>query len=62
MSRIPEILRALADEWERSEHEQQEEMNHRFEYLEDCTSHIDVQVHATEDKLRQVGRLLIGDN
>ena len=61
MSKIPEILRQLADELEKTEHEQEMEWITREQLLDDKIADVNIRAHRSEDKLQRIGKILMED-
>lgn len=61
MSKIPELLRQLADELEKTEHEQEMEWITREQLIDDKIADVNIRAHRSEDKLQRIGKILMED-
>ncbi len=61
MSRIPELLRQLADELEQEEMQRELNLETRFVEVDNKVADIAVRAHNSEDKLHRIGKILMED-
>lgn len=61
MSRIPEMLRQLADEIESEETRREKEWITEQRIIDDKIADVNIRVHRSEDKLQRIGKILMED-
>ena len=61
MSKIPEILRQLANEIEQEETRQEMEWITERQLLDDKIADVNIRAHRSEDKLQRIGKILMED-
>lgn len=61
MSKIPEILRQLANELENEETRQEMEWITERKILDDKIADVNIRAHRSEDKLQRIGKILMED-
>lgn len=61
MSKIPELLRQLADELEHEEMQKEVNLETRFLEMNNMISDVAVRAHNSEDKLHRIGKILMED-
>lgn len=61
MSKIPELLRQLADELEHEEMQKEVNLETRFLEMNNMISDVAVRAHNNEDKLHRIGKILMED-
>lgn len=61
MSRIPEMLRQLADEIESEETRREMEWITEQRIIDDKIADVNIRAHRSEDKLQRIGKILMED-
>lgn len=61
MSRIPEMLRQLADEIESEENRREMEWITKQRIIDDMIADVNIRAHRSEDKLQRIGKILTED-
>lgn len=61
MSKIPEILRQLANEIEQEETRQEMVWITERQLLDDKIADVNIRAHRSEDKLQRIGKILMED-
>lgn len=61
MSRIPEMLRQLADEIESEETRREMEWITEQQIIDDKIADVNIRAHRSEDKLQRIGKILMED-
>lgn len=61
MSRIPEMLRQLADEIESEETKREMEWITERQIIDDKIADVNIRAHRSEDKLQRIGKILMED-
>lgn len=61
MSRIPEMLRQLADEIESEETRRETEWITELQIIDDKIADVNIRAHRSEDKLQRIGKILMED-
>lgn len=61
MSRIPEMLRQLADEIESEENRREMEWITEQRIIDDKIADVNIRAHRSEDKLQRIGKILMED-
>lgn len=61
MSRIPEMLRQLADEIESEETKREMEWITDRQIIDDKIADVNIRAHRSEDKLQRIGKILMED-
>lgn len=61
MSKIPELLRQLADEFEQTEAKLEAEWITQKDIIEDKLTDVNTRAHRSEDKLQRIGKILMED-
>ena len=61
MSRIPEMLRQLADEIESEETKREMEWITERQIIDEKIADVNIRAHRSEDKLQRIGKILMED-